>query len=1036
MKYKTEIRKIVSVLSMFALIFVITPAELFAEDSSTQIKDEWMMLDSYYNADENSFVLTEKKTWQRGSMWYNTPYLNDFQIELDYYTGDVQEYWGADGITVAFYADFNYEMINGQDMAFCGSNGYGIELDTFQNEDYEDPEYNHIALVKDRGNNHIGSEKLLESEDGKWHHLKIDVNSGTCTAYVDDQLKLTSKVEATGNGWIGITSATGNGVNEHKVRNIRITGDESEEKKLIDLEVTSKTISKNETSCDIEISATVTNGMDIKAKNSFVGLVLQEGLTLKDAEKDVIDLGEIDVEKKAEAKWTITCNLSEASQKYNYKVILIIDDIAKMEKNDYVWVPGTGAADNSIIMGKDQWSFDNTRNYFSDPIEQGYYMSREDYNKFTMYYDNISGYVVYKLVNVDGKLSKAVEPWGGSCYGMAATVILNKMGLIAPQNMVNVENLYDIKKKGQTNDEIESLINFYQVQQYLGSTIDDRFEFKGKDVEVKFGELSEQVKKVSAGGVPVMLDFYWNKLDKETHKKVIKDGRSVKCGHTVVAYDIETGKWKKQEGEYDTRVKIYDPNYPKWDFLNDNYLYYDSQTFEWEIPNYPGTYYPEGEAYIGWITNDIAKIDRINHPAVSADYESYLEVKRCSRFTLKNGEQTYQIDGLKGSNGIDIILGSVGYVDGVEPEISTIVKLPQASAKEFVIEPENSQTNVDYCWRFPNSMANITSSNASKITCNQNGEIALSGENSDYTLELVFNEECNALPWYATSVSGKNCNRAVLKQTKEGIVIYSDNLTDVTVITTGNNGDEKLNFGTDNGSALITNKTSADSKPCIKIDADNNGSYETTIKTGDSTGNTGGGGFPAFSVKAITAKYGLGGIISPNGISKISYGSSQTFTITPDSGYEIADVLVDDKSVGAVSTYTFENVQSDHTISATFKKKDKDSEAEVRNKKIKAAKAVKIKASSSQGINKKGKRYIKVKWTKKGADVSGYQVYRSFKKTKGFEKFYTTKNKYYYNTKALKKGKRHYYKVRAYTVIDGNKYYSKYSNLAYRTVRR
>ena len=43
-------------------------------------------------------------------------------------------------------------------------------------------------------------------------------------------------------------------------------------------------------------------------------------------------------------------------------------------------------------------------------------------------------------------------------------------------------------------------------------------------------------------------------------------------------------------------------------------------------------------------------------------------------------------------------------------------------------------------------------------------------------------------------------------------------------------------------------------------------------------------------------------------------GSSKTFTITPDAGYVIEDVLVDGESVGAVDKYTFENVREKHTI--------------------------------------------------------------------------------------------------------------------------
>ena len=68
----------------------------------------------------------------------------------------------------------------------------------------------------------------------------------------------------------------------------------------------------------------------------------------------------------------------------------------------------------------------------------------------------------------------------------------------------------------------------------------------------------------------------------------------------------------------------------------------------------------------------------------------------------------------------------------------------------------------------------------------------------------------------------------------------------------------------------------------------------------------------------ITASAGEGGAISPSGSVRVRRGSDQTFTITPDEGYEIADVLVDGESVGAVRSYTFENVRSRHTIEAIF----------------------------------------------------------------------------------------------------------------------
>ncbi|MEN6448096.1 MAG: choice-of-anchor U domain-containing protein [Syntrophaceae bacterium] len=68
----------------------------------------------------------------------------------------------------------------------------------------------------------------------------------------------------------------------------------------------------------------------------------------------------------------------------------------------------------------------------------------------------------------------------------------------------------------------------------------------------------------------------------------------------------------------------------------------------------------------------------------------------------------------------------------------------------------------------------------------------------------------------------------------------------------------------------------------------------------------------------ITSTAGAGGVIEPSGSIAVASGTSQTFAITPDTGYHVEDVLVDGTSVGAVPSHTFTNVTSDHTISASF----------------------------------------------------------------------------------------------------------------------
>jgi len=68
----------------------------------------------------------------------------------------------------------------------------------------------------------------------------------------------------------------------------------------------------------------------------------------------------------------------------------------------------------------------------------------------------------------------------------------------------------------------------------------------------------------------------------------------------------------------------------------------------------------------------------------------------------------------------------------------------------------------------------------------------------------------------------------------------------------------------------------------------------------------------------ITASAGVNGGISPSGNVTVIKGQDQTFNITPDPGYQVAFVDVDGFTVGALTQYTFTNVQSNHTIYAMF----------------------------------------------------------------------------------------------------------------------
>lgn len=68
----------------------------------------------------------------------------------------------------------------------------------------------------------------------------------------------------------------------------------------------------------------------------------------------------------------------------------------------------------------------------------------------------------------------------------------------------------------------------------------------------------------------------------------------------------------------------------------------------------------------------------------------------------------------------------------------------------------------------------------------------------------------------------------------------------------------------------------------------------------------------------ISASAGTGGRISPSGDVSVSARTGQTFTITPEAGYRIKQILVDGVYVGTEDTFTFDSISKGHTIRALF----------------------------------------------------------------------------------------------------------------------
>lgn len=81
----------------------------------------------------------------------------------------------------------------------------------------------------------------------------------------------------------------------------------------------------------------------------------------------------------------------------------------------------------------------------------------------------------------------------------------------------------------------------------------------------------------------------------------------------------------------------------------------------------------------------------------------------------------------------------------------------------------------------------------------------------------------------------------------------------------------------------------------------------------------GGGG----DFKKITSSKTGNGTVYPSGVVGATKGQDFSLYFAPDSGHKIGNVIVDGASQGTPQTYTFSNVQADHTLSVTFAEEEK-----------------------------------------------------------------------------------------------------------------
>ncbi len=224
---------------------------------------------------------------------------------------------------------------------------------------------------------------------------------------------------------------------------------------------------------------------------------------------------------------------------------------------------------------------------------------------------------------------------------------------------------------------------------------------------------------------------------------------------------------------------------------------------------------------------------------------------------------------------------------------------PQYGGHDYGVNIDSSGNFSGYAWGENTGWISFNCSNAN--SCANNG---------GYDYEVLTN-------WHPTgtlstlTISPANSTITVCQgqsYTAEGFDQYDNDLGDVTSATTFTVSGSNSGWNGD-----VYSNSTAGTYTITGTDGSVSGTTSLTV----TSANCGGGGEGGVNYYLINVSAGANGSISPAS-ADVANGSNQTFTITPNPGYQVASVLIDGNSVGAVTNYTFSNITASHTISATF----------------------------------------------------------------------------------------------------------------------
>ncbi len=193
-----------------------------------------------FKTSDRCWTLTPDARTQVGSVWYEKKLdlTESFDLTLSIYLGCRKD--GADGIVFGLQPLSTSAGSTGQGIGLGGvSPSIGVEFDTYQNTDFGDPSYDHVAILRDGDMNHLHTTKTLAGpvpiksgnanisiKDCTFHDVRFiwDAPTKKFTVYWECTEILSTSVDfvkdifnGDPNVYWGFTAATGGSTNEQKI---------------------------------------------------------------------------------------------------------------------------------------------------------------------------------------------------------------------------------------------------------------------------------------------------------------------------------------------------------------------------------------------------------------------------------------------------------------------------------------------------------------------------------------------------------------------------------------------------------------------------------------------------------------------------------------------------------------------------------------------------------------------------------------------------------------------------------------------------